>query len=99
MAQRVKRAFTYRFYPTPEQAEQLARTFGCARLVYNKALEERSRAYTREGRKVSYGESSAALTQWKRTQELGFLGEVSSVPLQQALRHLQAAFTNFFAKR
>ncbi|OUC91650.1 transposase [Streptosporangium minutum] len=99
MAQRVKRAFTYRFYPTLEQAEQLARTFGCARLVYNKALEERSRAYTREGRRVSYGESSVALTVWKRTEELGFLGEVSSVPLQQALRHLQAAFTNFFAKR
>ena len=99
MAQSVKRAFTYRFYPTPEQAERLARTFGCARLVYNKALEERSRAYTREGRQVSYEEASAALTQWKRTEELGFLGEVSSVPLQQVLRHLQAAFTNFFAKR
>ncbi|ACZ88493.1 IS200/IS605 family transposase ISMae41 [Streptosporangium roseum] len=99
MAQRVKRAFTYRFYPTPEQAEQLARTFGCARLVYNKALEERSRAYAMEGRRVSYGESSAMLTAWKRTQELAFLGEVSSVPLQQALRHLQSAFTNFFAKR
>ncbi len=56
MAQRVKRAFVYRFYPTPEQAERLARTFGCVRLVYNKALEERSRAYTREGRRVSYGE-------------------------------------------
>ncbi|MEV4188107.1 transposase, partial [Streptosporangium canum] len=99
MAQRVKRAFKYRFYPTPEQAEQLARTFGCARLVYNKALEERSRAYTLEGRQVSYEESSAALTAWKRTEEFGFLGEVSSVPLQQVLRHLQAAFTNFFAKR
>ncbi|MER5423508.1 RNA-guided endonuclease InsQ/TnpB family protein, partial [Streptosporangium roseum] len=99
MAQRVKRAFTYRFYPTPEQAEQLARTFGCARLVYNKALEERSRAYTLHGRRVSYGESSAMLTRWKRTPELAFLGEVPSVPLQQALRHLQTAFTNFFAKR
>ncbi|MET8341047.1 RNA-guided endonuclease TnpB family protein [Streptosporangium canum] len=99
MAQSVKRAFKYRFYPTPEQAEQLARTFGCARLVYNKALEERSRACTLHGRRVSYEESSAALTAWKRTEELGFLGEVSSVPLQQALRHLQAAFTNFFAKR
>ncbi|MER6936083.1 RNA-guided endonuclease InsQ/TnpB family protein, partial [Streptomyces halstedii] len=99
MAQRVKRAFTYRFYPTAEQAEQLARTFGCARLVYNKALEERSRAHTLHGRRVSYGESSAMLTRWKRTEGLAFLGEVSSVPLQQALRHLQAAFTNFFAKR
>ncbi|MEU8248422.1 RNA-guided endonuclease TnpB family protein [Nonomuraea sp. NPDC048916] len=99
MAQIVKRAYKYRFYPTPEQAEELARTFGCVRLVYNMALEERSRAYRLEGRGVSYVESSAALTRWKRSEELSFLGEVSCVPLQQALRHLQAAFAHFFAKR
>ncbi|GAA3096658.1 MULTISPECIES: RNA-guided endonuclease TnpB family protein [Nonomuraea] len=99
MAQIVKRAYKYRFHPTPEQALELARTFGCVRLVYNKALEERTRAYRLEGRRVSYVESSARLTEWKRSGECGFLSEVSSVPLQQALRHLQAAFANFFAKR
>ncbi|MEV8632631.1 RNA-guided endonuclease TnpB family protein [Streptosporangium sp. NPDC051023] len=99
MAQLVKRAYRYRFHPTPEQASELARTFGCVRLVYNKALEERTRAHRLHGRRVSYAESSAALTAWKRGGEYGFLSEVSSVPLQQALRHLQAAFTNFFAKR
>nr|WP_030456250.1 RNA-guided endonuclease TnpB family protein [Herbidospora cretacea] len=99
MAQIVKRAYKYRFYPTLEQAEELARTFGCVRLVYNKALEERTRAYRLEGRSLSYAQSSAALTAWKRTEELSFLNEVSCVPLQQALRHQQAAFTNFFAKR
>jgi putative transposase len=99
VAQIVKRAFRYRFYPTPGQADELARTFGCVRLVYNKALEERTRAYTLHGRKVSYAESSAALTGWKRTEDLAFLNRVSSVPLQQALRHLQAAFAGFFAKR
>lgn len=98
MSQIVKRAFKLRFYPTNEQVAELSRTFGCARLVYNKALEERTRAYKLEGRKVSYAQSSAALTQWKKTDELLFLNEVSSVPLQQALRHLQAAFANFFAK-
>jgi putative transposase len=95
----VKRAYKYRFYPTPEQAEELARTFGCVRLVYNKALQERTRAYTLEARRVSYVETSAMLTAWKRIDELSFLNEVSSVPLQQALRHLQAGFANFFAKR
>ncbi|NUW37201.1 IS200/IS605 family element transposase accessory protein TnpB [Nonomuraea sp. SMC257] len=99
MAQIVKRAYRYRFYPTRGQAEQLARTFGCVRLVYNKTLAERTRAYTSDGRRVSYGESSATLTAWKKTGELAFLNEVSSVPLQQALRHLQAAFANFFARR
>ncbi|MEV8593566.1 RNA-guided endonuclease TnpB family protein [Streptomyces sp. NPDC052012] len=99
MTPQVKRAFKYRFYPTDEQAAELSRTFGCVRLVYNKALEERTRAWYGEQRRVSYLQSSAALTQWKKTEELAFLSEVSCVPLQQALRHLQTAFVNFFAKR
>ncbi|WP_317441021.1 RNA-guided endonuclease TnpB family protein [Streptomyces collinus] len=99
MTQQVKRAFKYRSYPTDEQAAELSRTFGCVRLVYNKALEERTRAWYGEQRRLSYVQSSAALTEWKKTEELAFLTEVSSVPLQQALRHLQTAFGNFFAKR
>ncbi len=39
------------------------------------------------------------LTAWKKTEELAYLAEVSSVPLQQCLRHLQGAFSNFFARR
>ncbi|MFW6693976.1 RNA-guided endonuclease InsQ/TnpB family protein [Streptomyces sp. MAR4 CNX-425] len=99
MPQQVKRAFKYRFYPTDVQAAELSRTFGCVRLVYNKALEERTRAWYGEQRRISYVQSSAALTQWKQTEELAFLSQVPSVPLQQALRHLQTAFGNFFAKR
>jgi putative transposase len=96
---RVKRAFKYRFYPTPAQAAELARTFGCVRLVYNRALEARSTAWRDGQRLVSYAESSAMLTTWKRDPELAFLNEVSSVPLQQSLRHLQAAFVAFWDKR
>ncbi|MGW1562498.1 RNA-guided endonuclease InsQ/TnpB family protein [Streptomyces sp. NPDC002144] len=99
MVEQVKRAFKYRFYPTDGQAAELSRTFGCVRLVYNKALEERTRAWYGEQRRISYVQSSAALTEWKKTEELAFLAEVSSVPLQQALRHLQTAFAHFFAKR
>ncbi|UED88370.1 RNA-guided endonuclease InsQ/TnpB family protein [Streptomyces profundus] len=97
--QQVRRAFRYRFYPTDEQAAELSRTYGCVRFVYNRALEERTHAWHSERRRTSYAESSAALTGWKKTEELAFLTEVSSVPLQQALRHLQTAFGNFFAKR
>jgi putative transposase len=99
MARQVRRAFRYRFYPTDEQAAELSRTCGCVRLVYNLALEERRRAWFGERRRISYVQSSASLTQWKKTAELAFLAEVSCVPLQQALRHLQTAFGNFFAKR
>ncbi|MCX5443732.1 transposase [Streptomyces sp. NBC_00569] len=94
----VKRAFKYRFYPTDAQAAELSRTFGCVRKVYNLALAARTEAWARQER-VNYNATSAMLTAWKKTGELAFLNEVSSVPLQQTLRHLQTAFTNFFAKR
>lgn len=94
----MKRAFKYRFYPTDAQAAELSRTFGCVRKVYNLALAARTEAWTRQER-VNYIQTSAMLTAWKKTEELAYLNEVSSVPLQQALRHLQTAFTNFFGKR
>src|SRR3954471_9908366 len=94
----MKRAFKYRFRPTDAQAAELSRTFGCVRKVYNMALAARTEAWARQER-VNYNATSAMLTAWKKTEDLAFLNEVSSVPLQQALRHLQAAFTNFFGKR
>lgn len=98
MAQHVKRAFRYRFYPTQAQEAELSRTFGCVRKVYNLALAARTEAWARQER-INYNATSALLTAWKKTEELAYLNEVSSVPLQQSLRHLQAAFANFFDKR
>ncbi|MCM2578194.1 RNA-guided endonuclease InsQ/TnpB family protein [Streptomyces meridianus] len=95
----VKRAFKYRFHPTNEQAAELSRTFGCVRKVYNLALEARTVAWFQRQERVNYNATSAMLTQWKKTEELAFLSEVSSVPLQQTLRHLQGAFSNFFEGR
>ena len=95
----VKRAFKYRFYPTQVQVAELSRTFGCVRLVYNRALAERTATWFTQQRRINYNEASAALTQWKKDPDLAFLDEVSSVPLQQGLRHLQTAFRNFFDQR
>jgi putative transposase len=95
----MRTAYKCRAYPTPEQAAMLSRTFGCVRAVWNKTLAARQARYTTEQRAMSYRETDAALTAWKRTPELAFLAEVSSVPLQQTLRHQNAAFTAFFSKR
>ena len=95
----VKKAFKYRVYPTAEQEDLLRRTLGCARLVYNKALAARTEAWYGEQKRVGYKETSSMLTDWKKEPELSFLKGVSCVPLQQGLRHLQGAFTNFFAGR
>ncbi len=95
----VLRAFRYRFDPTAQQEALLRRTFGCVRLVYNKALHQRAEAWTSGKKSVGYVAQSAALTEWKKSDDLAFLNEVSSVPLQQSLRHLQTAYKNFFQKR
>jgi len=95
----IKRAYRFRFYPTPEQEVILARTFGCARFAYNHMLRLRTDAWYQRQERVGYHETSAALTALKKTPEHAWLNEVSSVPVQQALRHLQTAFANFFAKR
>ncbi|WP_433343201.1 RNA-guided endonuclease InsQ/TnpB family protein [Micromonospora sp. CA-111912] len=95
----VKRTYKYRFYPTPEQAGLLNRTLGCVRKVYNMALHARTEAWQQRQERVTYNATSAMLTEWKGTEELAFLNEVSSVPLQQTLRHLQGAFVVFWDKR
>ena len=95
----MRAAYRCRAYPTPEQQAVLNRTFGCVRLVWNKTLAERHAAYHQRGERTSYRQTDAALTAWKKTGELAFLSEVSSVPLQQTLRHQHTAFVNFFAGR
>ncbi|MEH2461805.1 RNA-guided endonuclease InsQ/TnpB family protein [Nostoc sp.] len=95
----MEQAFRYRFYPTPEQEILLRKTMGCARLVYNRALAARTEAWYSSQEKIDYLKTSSLLTEWKKQEDLQFLNEVSSVPLQQGLRHLQKAFANFWAGR
>lgn len=48
---------------------------------------------------MSYADSSLAWTKHRQSDEFGWLRHCSSVAQQQALRHLQTAFENFFSKR
>ena len=88
---KIKRAYRYRFYPTNEQRQILARTFGCVRYTYNWALALRQQTYRETGQGLSYKHLSGALTTLKQQEETAFLNEVSCVPLQQSLRHLMRA--------
>ena len=95
----MEKAYKYRFYPNSAQELLLRQTLGCVRLVYNKALFERTNAWYEKQERISYKQTSSMLTNWKKEDDLKFLNDVSSVPLQQSLRHLQTAFVNFFAGR
>lgn len=74
----------------------MARAFGCARVVYNDALAAREGARRAGLPYVTDAELSQALTAAKQTPERAWLGEVSSVVLQQALADLNTAYRNFF---
>jgi putative transposase len=77
----MKRRWTFRAYPTPAQAEHLAQTFGCCRLVYNGMLAARTAAFQR-GERLTFVGTSAKLTGLKKDPDLTFLNAVSCVPLQ-----------------
>lgn len=89
--------YRYRVYPDTGQQAAIARLFGCVRVAFNDALALRKAHYEATGTHLSNTILSAALTASKRTPEREWLNEVSSVPLQQALRDLDTAYTNFFA--
>lgn len=93
----VQLRYQFRVYPTPRQQNLLARAFGCARVVFNDALDAREHARRAGLPYLSDAELSKALTGAKRTPERVWLGEVSSVVLQQALADLNTAYRNFFA--
>jgi putative transposase len=77
----------------------LNRTFGCVRLVWNRTLTARHARWHAERKGTRYAETDRALTAMKRDPALEFLNHVPAVPLQQTLRHQQAAFVAFFEKR
>ncbi|MFD7407828.1 RNA-guided endonuclease InsQ/TnpB family protein [Streptomyces sp. NPDC059866] len=88
--------YGFRLYPNGPQRSALARSFGCARVVFNDALRVREDARAAGLPFVTSGELSKRLTASKKTPERAWLGEVSSVILQQSLRDLDTAYRNFF---
>ncbi len=93
----VRTAYRCRAYTDQAQQAVLNRTFGCVRVVWNRTLAARQERYAIERKATSYAQTDRALTAMKKDPDLAFLNEVSSVPLQQALRHQHQAFMAFFA--
>ncbi|MEV0639178.1 RNA-guided endonuclease TnpB family protein [Streptomyces sp. NPDC050619] len=90
--------YAFRLYPDAGQRTALAKAFGCARVVFNDAVRSREDARRAGQAFPAAGELSKKLiTEAKQTDARAWLGEVSSVVLQQSLRDAEAAYKNFFA--
>lgn len=84
--------------PAPS-AHVRVRTLGCARYVYHWGKEPRTNAYHGAGESLSYTDTAKRLTKLKKDDDHEWLREVSAVVLQQSLRKLERAFTNFYEGR
>lgn len=93
------KTYEYRIYPNREQAILIAKHFGCTRFVYNKALALKMETYTKDKKSLSKYELVNKIVEWKDTEELSWLKEVHSQALQQAIFHLDSAFTKFFREK
>jgi len=95
---RLQRGFRFRLKPTKSQREQLVNFSGGCRFIYNRGLEERKKTYETTGQTLSYYDQNNALTLLKKEQETGWLGDIHSQILQQALKDLNFAFIHFFRR-
>ena len=100
---KVNKSYRFRLYPNKEQEQILVRQFGACRFVFNHFLRARIDYYAmhKDERKkgLSYYDTARMLTKMKRQPEYVWLNEANSQSLQQSLRHLDAAYSNFFNKK
>ena len=90
----MEKTFKFRLYPDKKQEIQLAKTFGCCRFVYNYYLNKRIEVYKENKQTINYYACSADLTNLKK--QLLWLKEVDKFALQNALKDLDRAYSNFF---
>ncbi len=92
-------SFQYELRPNGQQARQMRRFAGACRFVFNKALALQQERRSAGEKKLSYPQLCQTLTEWKKQPELAWLNDAPSQSLQQALKNLKRAYTNFFEKR
>jgi len=90
-------AYQFELRPKGEQLRNLRQFAGSCRFVYNKALALNTERYNQKEKRLGYARLCALLPNWKR--EHPFLSEVPAQALQQALKNLERAYSNFFQKR
>ena len=90
----MEHAYKFRLYPNQEQEDQIQRTFGCCRFVYNYYLDKRKTVYKNEKITMGYTACSKDMTALKK--EFEWLNEADATALQSSIRNLDSAYQNFF---
>jgi len=92
-------ACKYELRPDGQQERQMRRFAGSCRFVFNKALALQKERCERGGKKLGYAGLCKLLTGWRNSTQTAWLADAPVHPLQQTLRDLERAYSNFFARR
>ena len=92
-------AFKFELRPDGQQERQMRRFAGSCRFVFNRALALQKERYEQGEKKLGYAGLSKLLTEWRNSQDTAWLADAPVHPLQQTLKDLERAYSNFFAKR
>ena len=93
------RAYKYRIYPTEEQRAMLAKTFGCCRVAYNWALEQKEKAYKENQESISEFDMNYKVRHELRDKQDPWMKKVSSKAIEFAIADLYDGYKNFFERR
>ncbi|OBZ36085.1 IS200/IS605 family element RNA-guided endonuclease TnpB [Methanohalophilus sp. DAL1] len=91
------KAYKYRMYPTKQQEEMFSKHFGCVRVIYNWALEQKIKTYEQDGKAVSRFTLNKTIP--TLYEDMEWLKEVNSQSLRGATLNLDNAFTRFFREK
>ena len=91
-------AFKYELQPSGENERDMCRAEGSCRFVFNKALSWQKENYESGNKFIGYVKMAKALTEWRNSEETPWLKEAPCHSLQHALKDLEKAYKNFFAK-
>ena len=95
----IRKGYKYRLKANRSTRGQFVRFAGACRFVWNKILAINEHRYFAGVPRLSYAEACELVAWWKQSEEYGWLREVHSQVLQQCLKDLERAYSNFFAGR
>lgn len=90
----MEKSYRFRIYPNEKQRVLMAKTFGCARFVYNYYLDKKIKLYEESKQSMNFYACCLDLALLKKETE--WLKEVDKWSLQNSLRNLDAAYQKFF---
>lgn len=101
----IQQAFRFELMPSGQQRRQMRRFAGSCRFVFNEALRLQQATRAAGGKYLSYESLAKQLTAWRAGEptpsgrQAPWLKEAPVHALQHALKDLDRAYQNFFAKR